>query len=314
VLCVHPVDEKPDIAYEAAMIQQDTRMVLLPMLVEAMHPALRRLAEMVHASTAGEMLIEMEQTSTEAVLLEAESEGHNPSVPGWDILRLLGGEIAEIVGLASAEDMAGDKPLLLSGRFGDGGMFQMTLLPGQARTEWRFTVRTGMQKFELHCPDTGPTTLTWPGENGELVQEQWPQWNPWPGLVEVFEEAVSGGLSPILRWQDEVRCLELDDAARRSVEKRRASTLDYQEASEEVGFKGTMTLVGCALIWGSLVLLLASVWVPILAWLILPIFGVFLLFQCLRWFVQEKPQKQPTAGPPLSREHSEAITEQNRAR
>jgi hypothetical protein len=88
-----------------------------------------------------------------------------------------------------------------------------------------------------------------------------------------------------LSWQDEIRCLELDDAARRSVERRRASTLEYQEVSEEVGFKGTMTLLGCSLLWSSLVLLLLSVWVPWLAWIILPVFGLFLVLQVLRWLV-----------------------------
>src|SRR5262249_26250756 len=46
-------------------------------------------------------------------------------------------------------------------------------------------------------------------------------------------------------WQDEIRSLELDDAVRRSVARRRASTLEYQDATEEASFKGAMTLVGC---------------------------------------------------------------------
>jgi hypothetical protein len=98
-----------------------------------------------------------------------------------------------------------------------------------------------------------------------------------------------------LHWQDEIRCLELDEAARRSVERRRASTLDYQEATEETGFKGTMTLVGCALIWGSLVALLLSAWLPWLLWAILPGFGLFLMLQVLRWVV---PPKVDAPGEP----------------
>src|SRR5438309_2011093 len=34
VLCVHPADQRPDIAYEAAMIQGDTRRLLMPLLPE----------------------------------------------------------------------------------------------------------------------------------------------------------------------------------------------------------------------------------------------------------------------------------------
>src|SRR2546423_1023911 len=45
VLCVCPVDDSPDIAYEAAMIQGDARKVLFPLLPEALHPGFRRLSE-----------------------------------------------------------------------------------------------------------------------------------------------------------------------------------------------------------------------------------------------------------------------------
>ena len=46
VLCVCPADDSPDLAYEAAMIQADVHTLLLPILPEALHPALRRLAEL----------------------------------------------------------------------------------------------------------------------------------------------------------------------------------------------------------------------------------------------------------------------------
>jgi hypothetical protein len=102
---------------------------------------------------------------------------------------------------------------------------------------------------------------------------------------------------PLLTWQDEVRCLELDDAARRSVERRRASTLDYQVASEEVGFKGTMTLVGCGLLWAILLLAILSVWVPRLGWAVGPLLVLFLLLQVLLYVARRgKEQETPLRG------------------
>jgi hypothetical protein len=83
----------------------------------------------------------------------------------------------------------------------------------------------------------------------------------------------------------------LDDAARRSVERRRASALEYPEASEEVGFKGTMTLVGCGLLWGALLLLVLSAWYPRLGWLVLPVLVLFLGLQLLRWIIP--PNRPP---------------------
>jgi predicted dehydrogenase len=293
VLCVHPADLSPDIAYEAAMIQADTRVVLLPLLPEAFHPAVRRLAELLRDMPPEKRLIDMERASTESVLLETGTAGYRPAVPGWDTLRHLGGEIVEIVGISAMEEMAVESPVLLAGRFQNGGLFQMMLLPLQADTRWRITVRTALGQIDLVFPEgwPGPARLAWRDESGEAREETWESCDPWAPLVELFETAAAtGDRSPLmLSWQDEIRCLELDDAARRSVERRRASTLEYQEVTEEVGFKGTMTLVGCALLWGSLVILMLSVWLPWLAWAILPVFGLFLALQVLRWLVPPRP-------------------------
>ena len=138
--------------------------------------------------------------------------------------------------------------------------------------------------------------------------EEWAALNPWTALVEAFDEAVetwrSRRAAPVpgateqasltdktsrLSWLDAIRALELDDAVRRSVERGRAYGLDFQEATEEASFKGAMTLVGCSLLWISLLLLILSAWLPQLGWAILPVFGVFLVMQLLRWVVPEGP-------------------------
>src|SRR5271157_3842468 len=41
VLCICPVDDSPDLAYEAAMARADTGQVLFPLLGEALHPGFR---------------------------------------------------------------------------------------------------------------------------------------------------------------------------------------------------------------------------------------------------------------------------------
>lgn len=318
------------------MIQGDTRQLLLPLLPEALHPAIRRLGELIRseedawkketaitpaapppgrATLRPLELIEMERWSPEPVLLDSETPGHKPSLPGWDVLRALGGEISEVVAFAASEEVTPEEPLLLAGRFERGGMFQASLVPNRPEARWRLAVVTRYDRAELVFPQgwPGPARLTWRDKNGELREETWETWNPWPVLVEVLENALARPQGPApwiatgapsepitrtpsarhpviasprpLTWQDAIRCLELDDAARRSVMRRRASTLEYQEATEEAGFKGTMTLVGCGLLWGSLVLLILSRWLPWLGWAIAPVFAVFLLLQLLRWLV-----------------------------
>jgi hypothetical protein len=303
VLCVHPADESPDIAYEAAMIQADTRCVLLPLLPEALHPGIRRLVEFARAGaepTGGLQLVEMEIRAPEAVLLGAEVPGQKLSLPGWDVLRTLGGELAEVSGLTLSEELDPEKPVLVTGRFQAGGLLQASLLPGQAMSSRRFAVVSGYGRAELIFPAEwpGPAVLRAPDETGSVREENWEVWNPWPTIVKVFEAALRGPTA--LSWQTAVRGLELDDAVRRSVARRRVSTLEYPEATEEVGFKGTMTLTGCGLLWMILLLFILSIWVPRAAWAILPVLAVFLVLQVLRWLIP-RTQKPPEPGPPSSR-------------
>ncbi len=110
-------------------------------------------------------------------------------------------------------------------------------------------------------------------------------------LVEAFEAALTRKEAK-LSWQDAVRSLELDDAARRSVERRRVNLMEYQQASEEVGFKGTMTLVGFALLWAVLLLLIASRWLPWVGWLILPLLVVFIGLQLLRYVIPPERREE----------------------
>ncbi|HEY7315772.1 MAG TPA: Gfo/Idh/MocA family oxidoreductase [Gemmataceae bacterium] len=297
VLCVHPPDQTPEIAYEAAMIRNDTGCVLLPLLPEATHPAVRRLAEFVrrkdgNASPIGAFrLLEMERGVKDEVLDGVWIAGQKPSFPGWDILRIVGGEIQEVSAFAEDEELREGEPMLLAGRFEQGGLFQATLLPHQRRPSWRLTAIGTIGRVELLFPLGwgGPAYLDWRDTDGEPHEEYWERWDPWPALVEMFErvvepDAASEGQTR-LHWQDAIRALELDDAARRSVGRRRSSLLEYPEATEEVGFKGTMTLVGCSLVWGMLLLLILSCWWPMLGWLIVPLIVVFLGLQFLRYFV-----------------------------
>jgi predicted dehydrogenase len=301
VFCVHPPDAVPDGAYEAALIQTDTGRVLLPLLPEALHPGIVRLAELMRSGTrplVEPRLIEMERWATDSVLLDTGTGGHRPAFPGWDVLRALGGEIAEVSALAPHEELTPEEPVLLSGRFERGVLFQTALVPYASEPRWRIAAVGSHGRVELLFPvgPRGPAFLSW--HNGDEIHEEgWEAWDAWPVLVSLFEEAIAanGRASPAprrLTWQDAVRSLELDDAARRSVQKRRASTMEYQEVSEEVGFKGTMTLLGCGLIWLTIAIIILSVWFPRAGWAVVPLLLVFLGLQAFRWIV---PRARPPA-------------------
>lgn len=322
VICAHPADATPDSAYEAAMIQGDTKQTLLPLLPEMLHPGVALLRELVRGRKLGKVgMIELERGDRAPVLWETDPLRQRAAVPGWEVLRLLGGEIAEVSAFAAGEEVTIDQPLLLTGKFENSALFRGTYQPDSAAPVW--CVRVGGDEGQAELVFTrgwpGPARLTGPGG----LDESWDAWDPWPPLVEAFEIAVGlrpapapsvpaaalvrpgpsdaitaerprpaahlPARAPAVTWQDEVRCLELDSAARRSVHYRRVSVMEYQEVSEEVGFKGTMTLVGCGLLWAVLVLLFLSVWQPMAGWLIGPVLGLFLVMQLLRWLIPGKP-------------------------
>jgi predicted dehydrogenase len=293
VICVHPADEKPDVAYEAAMMQQDTGFVLFPLLPEALHPGVVRLADFLARHDAGPIgpfrLLTYDRHATGEVLDSIHEEGVGPAFPGWDILRRLGGELAEVSSFADGEEPAARMPVLLAGRFEAGGLFQATLVPGQPASYWRLVVIGTRGQVTLTWPQgwNGPAFLNW-REGGRDHEEYFERFDPWPTVVEAFERAIAKQPTA-LRWQDEVRALELDAAARRSVERRRVDLMDYQEASEEVGFKGTMTLLGCGLLWATIVMLVLSRWYPWTGWLMLPLLLGFVLLQLLRNVIPKKP-------------------------
>src|SRR5436305_221441 len=106
-LCVHPVDLKPDGGYEMNMLQGDVHQVLLPVLPDSLHPGFAKLVELVRGpeSALGRpRLIEVERHETGELFEDADIAGRNFSLPGWDLLRRLGGEIAEVFAFATKEE------------------------------------------------------------------------------------------------------------------------------------------------------------------------------------------------------------------
>jgi hypothetical protein len=281
-LCVHPVDFKPDGAYEINMLQGDTHQVVVPILPLLVNRSVTEFGETLRAR-GGSQLIELEYYGRGDVVFSGEDDA-GPHFPGWDILRRVGGTIAEVQAFAREEKVHRGEPVTIQGRFESGTLFRAVYLPGQREDGIRLAAIGADGQTHGELVVVGP--------------------DDWSRLIERFESAVERmrvtprappGSGPAAdgadgpTWLDEIRAAELDDAARRSIERRRSVTLDYQEASEDVGFKGAMTLVGCALIWLVPVFLVISLWLPYVGWLIVPVLFGFLLLQLLRWFVPMPP-------------------------
>ncbi len=289
VLCLYPTEAKPDSAYEASMIQQETGYLLMPLIPELVHPALRRLHEILSAE---ECMI----GSIQLVDLEHRSAGpladETLCLPNWTALRMLGGEIVEVSLLASEEEIGEESTLLVSGRFEKGGMFQQSLMPNQQVDRYRIRILGTEGELELFCPLglEASAILSWHDSRGELQEEHWNEWSPWELLAEELEASLEQKKAT-LDWQDAIRALELDDAVRRSHKRGKTVQLEYPDAGEEVNFKGTMTLIGCALLWIIILLAFLSRFVPWLGWGIGPVLFIFLVTQLLRYVIPSREEE-----------------------
>lgn len=275
-LVVHPVDVKPDGAYELGMLQGDVHQVLLPLLAEGFTPIVQNLRQ-----AEGQSFIEVNVTALD-YRLAADKLGRHCVLPGWHVLRSIGGEIREVSAFAKGETIDCQQPLFVAGVFESGRPFRMTYRCEAAvhardqETPW-LALRAHNEDIQVNCgPEEWSQVV---GEFDAAVEHLTRQ--------KRAEPAAGANERPHakLSWRDEVRALELDDAATRSLSKRRAQLMEYQDASEEVGFKGTMTLVGCALLWIAIMLLVLSAWAPWAGWIILPLIVIFLGLQILRYVV-----------------------------
>src|SRR4051812_11571156 len=128
-LCVHPVDQRPDGAYEMNMLQGDVHQVVLPLLPEAFHPQIDELRRQIPTKPR---LIELTVTGPEDILFETAATDARPRFPGWMLLRRLGGEIVEVVGFAAAEEVRAGETALVQGRCEGGALFAARFLPQPA--------------------------------------------------------------------------------------------------------------------------------------------------------------------------------------
>src|SRR5262249_34171151 len=156
----------------------DTRQVLLPLLPHALHPGVLRLTELfrnLDGPLGPLRLIEMTFRSPAVLGEEANSAGPKLSFPGWDILRTVGGEIAEVSAFAAGEEVLPEEPVLLAGRFERGGLFQVTVVPRELERHWQFTLVGSGGRAGLTFPQDwpGPARLRWRDQSGRLHDETW---------------------------------------------------------------------------------------------------------------------------------------------
>lgn len=293
VACVHPVDDKPDAAYEAAMIQRDTGKLLWPILPGRFAAGFQRLAALARSEEMGRLeAIEVEQSlpASDGQTSSTAWDGH-PLTSIWDGIRLLTGDLSEIVAFGGGEKLSPTDALSLNGRSASGAMIRVQLLPpGPAnRCRWRVRGKGGEVEWQadggLFAASTIVIRLAATERTESLAAAP-----PWPSLADALRATLAGQQAPV-EWTDAVRCLEVFDAVAESVRRQRIVPLHYQDFTEASSFKGLMTIAGCGIVWIALVLLIIAPWVPKILWAIPAMLAAFLLAQGLRWAISEDRSK-----------------------
>jgi hypothetical protein len=200
--------------------------------------------------------------------------------------------------LADADGVDPIKPLTIAGRFERGGLLHAMIVPNDVEEFQQWVFRGPNTIVTLMGPDAdGVAMLRRRDSDGTWHDETWPATDCWALLAERIESARShadeGGVAT---WADGIRYLELADAMNRSVEKRRTSGLEYQEINEEVGNKGTLTLIGCGLIWVILLIFGLSIWVPVIRWAVVPLLAGYLLLLAMSRVAKKSDKSDASEG------------------
>ncbi len=322
VLCVHPVDLLPDVTYEAAFVQEETGKVLLPLLWDRLHPGLRRIAELVRTGRLGRMtLLEVEfsvpdESWSDPVASSARvwkrrepvdlRWDRHPALRVWDSIRFLAGEVLEVSAVGAAgEQLTPLDTLTLTGRCQSGCLFRL-LMTRQGPVQNRLIIRgeTGEATLTFEAQGIGYARAVCRWED-ETDQATW-LWQPWPDLAGEVEKALAG-MPAAITWLDETRCLEVFDAVRQSVRRRRVIALEYEEVSEGSNFKTVMTTLGCLTLLLVVVLFVAllALGLPLAPWtmyLLLPLLLIFLALQILGWMIPASAAKKSISENPSCRQ------------
>jgi predicted dehydrogenase len=302
VLCVHPADLSPDIAYEAMMIQQDTRKQLVPLLPEHVTPGMTWLRGQLQSGRLGTLEgVELEQRfpsagfDPQSKAAVATAWENSPLLVLWDALRQLGGEIQDLSALATSDEiLLPNESLTLTGRFTQGALFQVLLRPQASGTAFlRIVVRGSVGQATLYAPQGwfGPCQGIVTLATGEEPVTEIPACSRLEALRSIALSMAEVRSLPVT-WTDSTRCLELFDAARRSVKRRRVVPMDYEAMSESGNFKSLMTAFGCLTLFLVIVLFFLTPTFPWSKYLIAPLLILFLVLQVFRWIARDEPPLQ----------------------
>jgi myo-inositol 2-dehydrogenase/D-chiro-inositol 1-dehydrogenase len=272
-----PASHEPDVYYEAALVQSETRIRLLPLLAETGSAVLETLVSRV-SSNAGITINWIELT----LPLTAGLTGALRFSEGWTCLRRLAGEVTSVSATGVGAETGHYEPVVAAIEFRRGHLG--TIRWAASCTMPSLQMETGAGPIIVEFADwSSDASLRWCVDN-VWQSETVPGRPAGPRWLARFE--AGRGQTASDDWLEATRAVELAAATQRSLARRRAISLDFEQVSEQAAFKSVMTSVGCGLLVGAtlfaILLVPLQAWLPfhhVLAWFVLPVVVLFLALQ-----------------------------------
>lgn len=254
LLLAQPLELSMLWAYELDMIRQDTGARLVPLLTARLHPYVRRLRAAIEAGVAGAgplgalesigLVRRMATRSRESVLASLAADA--------DLVRVLAGDPARLATLGAVDPDAAWSTLAIGFSGSDLVPTRWQVSPGDSPA-LVITLQHARGTLEVEASDDPTRPWTWSGPPTEQLT-----FDGAACLLDRLGGASDGDGIPTAAWADAARAIELAETVPRSLAKGRSIDLHREEFSELGTFRGTMASLGCALVLGGLLVLVAA--------------------------------------------------------
>jgi predicted dehydrogenase len=313
VLVSHPVSLSMLDCFELEMIREETKCVVLAYLPPRWHPAAAELAAILDGGKSSP-IASSEQITFERFLPRRERQDVlQQFARDADFIQFIAGPATRLHALGSAAAGRADPYANLAVQMtcSDGLVCRWTVAPVEAEAGGRMTLIGSRGKAILWMPQADNAWRLELRTAAVASAQDYPEWNAPQAALEMLSLAVESEEAES-NWSDAARTVELADAIDRSLAKGRTIDLHHEEFSDVGTFKGTMASTGCGLLVVGLILVVFVALVHTLAaqagwnrlarmldgwpYLMLVVFGIFLLLQLLVFVGKSRPHEENDGG------------------
>jgi predicted dehydrogenase len=302
MLVVHPLVLTSMTLFQLDMIRAETGAVLMPWAAYHGHPAFEQLAVWLAGGSDGSAR-PIEQIIFERSMIARDRRSvMRQFTRDVDLVRGLAGDVTRLHAMTAVgghDDDAAYANLSVSLGLRSGGLVRWSVgaPEGQAAAVLIVVTTGGRAVLGMIRPDEWWLETTTPEGTD---RQTFSAWHGEQKALTRFRAAI-GGQATRPDWLDSARAVDLAETVRESLRRGRTIDLFNETYSEDASFKGAMGIAGCGLLLFGLFSVLVVAALQMLArqmewrraaevlgkwpYLLLVVFGVFLVLQLLRFII-----------------------------